>query len=242
MAWTHNVLGTESTGERLRVLVDYTDGATVVHGEHFTNSTAAGLNWLKGEIVRKLAELTALSDFASSMPTGAIDLTLPVPPAPEPLPLPIIKAIMSSEDGTISMSADGIPQVNSIPAVYSKMACFCPPAAKEVTPADSYVDYTVEDDYVQMAGIIIEVEGAEAWDELKFQVGYMAGQTWVTVNEYGGKILITPEWKMSYLSPLRSNAIPEGLILRVSYIFKNAETTNKPKVSVMYHLWRPYAS
>ena len=139
-------------------------------------------------------------------------------------------------------SADGVPQVNSIPAVDSKMACFCPPAAKEVTPADSYVDYAIEDTYVQMAGIIIEVEGAEAWDALKFQVGYMAGQTWVTVNEYGGKILITPEWKMSYLSPLRSNALPEGLILRVSYIFKNAETTNKPKVSVMYHLWRPYGA
>ena len=242
MAWTHNVLGTESTGERLRVLVDYTDGATVVHGEHFTNSTAAGLNWLKGEIVRKLAELTALSDFASSMPTGAIDLTLPVPPAPEPLPLPIIKAIMASEDGTISMSADGIPQVNSIPAVDSKMACFCPTTAGEVSIATPYVDYIIEDPYVQLAGIEMQVTGAELWDELRFQVGVVMGGNFILVSDYGGKKLITPDWNFHHQSPLRSNAIPQGFRLRTSMVFANPETTNKPKFSIMYHLWRPYAS
>ena len=242
MAWTHNVLGTESTGERLRVLVDYTDGATVVHGEHFTNSTAAGLNWLKGEIVRKLAELTALSDFASSMPTGAIDLTLPVPPAPEPLPLPIIKAIMASEDGTISMSADGIPQVNSIPAVDSKMACFCPSVADELSTTTPYVDYVIADAYVQLAGIELQVVGAELWDALKFQVVMTVGGNDIVVSEYGGKDLIIADWTFHFLSPLRSNAIPQGLKLRVAMTFYNSETTNKPKLSLMYHLWRPYAA
>jgi len=241
MAWTHNIIGTESTGERLRVLVDYTDGGTTVHGEHFTNCASADLNWLKAEIARKQAELDGLAALAASIPTGTIDLALPEPPAPEEPPLPIVRAVMSDSDGDASMSADGVPQVNAIPAVDSKMACFCPSVADELSPATPYVDYVITDSYVQLAGIEIQVVGSELWDALKFQVVMTVGGNDYVVSEYGGKYLITPEWSFHFLSPLRSNAIPQGLKLRVAMVFYNPETTNKPKLSTLYHLWRPYA-
>ena len=154
---------------------------------------------------------------------------------------PIMPVVMTDGSGVASLSADGVPQVNSIPAVDSKMACFFPSAANAVTTASPNVDYEVVEAFVQMAGIEVEVDGAELFDSICLQVGMVVGGEWVTVNEYGGKKLITSYWQMCHLSPLRSNAIPQGLTLRVKYVFSNEQTANSPKVSVLYHLWRPYA-
>jgi hypothetical protein len=153
----------------------------------------------------------------------------------------LVEVVLASSGGTIAESSDGIPQVNPIPAIDSKMACFCPSVAGELSVATPYVDYTVVDSYVQLTGMELQLTGAETWDELKFQVGMIVDGDFVVISEYGGKKLITTDWEFSFLSPLRSNAILQGLKLRIAMVFANPETTNKPKLSVLYHLWRPYA-
>ena len=165
---------------------------------------------------QKAAELADLADFDANYKAGA-------------------------NQRISATSSDGIPQVNSIPAIDATMACFCPATAGEVSIATPYVDYAVASSYVQLAGIELQVTGAELWDELRFQVGMVVGGNYILISEYGGKKLITPNWDLHFISPLRSNAVPQGLKLRIAMIFANPETANKPKISVMYHLWRPYA-
>jgi hypothetical protein len=141
----------------------------------------------------------------------------------------------------VGFSKDGIQVVTSIPAIDSTMACFCPSVAGELSVDTPYVDYDIADSYVQMAGINIQITGAELWDKLFFQVGMIVGGNFIVFSDYGDKKLITPNWDFDFLSPLRSAGIPQGLKLRIAMVFNNPETTNKPKLSVMYHLWRPYA-
>ena len=140
-----------------------------------------------------------------------------------------------------STSKDGVPQVNSIPAVSTSESCFCPPASGSVTPANPNVDYTIADSYVQLFGMELEVVGAEVGDSIQFEVGVIVGGNWILLANYGGKHFIGPNWNFSFMSPVLSNPIPQGAILRLSWTFGNPETTNSPKVSAMYHLWRPNA-
>ena len=136
---------------------------------------------------------------------------------------------------------DGTPQVNSVPSVDSKMACFCPPVSSDPTPQNPNVDYPVTDTFVQLFGMELEIQGAVKGDAIRFQVGYNGPSGWVTVSDYGGKKFVGSSFIFGFSSPRVSNPIPQGLILRLAYQFVNQDQPSTPSVSVMYHLQRPYA-
>jgi len=239
MAWTHNIIGTESTGERLRVLVDYTDGGTTVHGEHFTNCASADLNWLKGEIVRKIAELDGLSALAASIPTGVIDLTLPTPPTPEEPPLPIVRSVVSNESGVAIMSVDGKPMFAPSASIDPTSMCFCQGVAGAVSVETPYIEWQNSYPSVQLQGMTLLVTGAEPYDKLDFEIGlYVPG--WYSISKYGQDItLIEPRFEFTRESSVRSNPIPQGLVFKIKMTFANPATENQPNISAIYHLWRP---
>jgi hypothetical protein len=104
MAWTHNVIGTEiNSPDAIRILVDYSDdNGNVVHDSCTATSSSQDLNWLKAQIVNKLAELSALSTFSAAIPTGTIDLTLPPPSTPAAPTVPTVQVQQQ-------MDTDGAP-------------------------------------------------------------------------------------------------------------------------------------
>jgi len=139
-------------------------------------------------------------------------------------------------------TVDYITRVATIPAIDTKM-CFCQGSSGTVSVAAPYIQWQISYESVQLQGINILVTGAEEFDELSFEVGYYVGGSWVQVSQYGQNItLIEPRWEFKREASVRSNPIPQGLFLRIFYIFKDVDTTNTPKISVLYHLWRDYAS
>jgi len=142
---------------------------------------------------------------------------------------------------THPISSDMIPRVNAIPAIDPTMMCFCKDVAGEVSVASPYVEWQNSYTYVQMSGLDIEVNDAEKFDRVVFQVGYYVGEDWTTVSEYGGMSMILSYKHMKKEGNIKTNPIPQGLILRIKYIFSDDQTENTPDVSVTYSLWRPYA-
>lgn len=137
-------------------------------------------------------------------------------------------------------SLDKIPQVNAIPAVDPGMACFCPCAFGRPTPENPGIDITVSGAYWQMSGLTLDVEGAAAGDYIEMMVGYMAGD-FVVVSLYGTRYYVRSSDHLDHNSVLRSNPIPQGMIMRLLYNFADAQNPSTPIVAGMYHMWRPYA-
>lgn len=141
----------------------------------------------------------------------------------------------------VERSTEGLQQVNAVPGVDPKLACFCPPVSGDPTPAVPYVDYQVTDPFVQLFGMELEVVGAAKGDEIRFQVGYSGPSGFVVVSDYGGKKFISGDrFTMSFTSPRVSNPIPQGLKLRQLWVFATPSSPSTPSVSTIYHLQRPY--
>ena len=98
----------------------------------------------------------------------------------------------------IHETLDGLPQVNSIPAVSTSKSYFCPPVSGSVTTVNSNVDYTIADSYVQLSGMELETIGAEVGDSIQFEVGVIVGGNWILLVNYGGKHFIGPNWNLSF--------------------------------------------
>lgn len=142
---------------------------------------------------------------------------------------------------TGKLTSDGLPLVSSIPGVDSTNMCFCQGASAVVSTSLPFIQWQNSYSHIQLSGVSVWTKDAEPLDKLNFEVGYYVSGNWTPVTRYGDNIaILTDPWFMERRSDRVSNPIPQGLYLRVNYIFANPSTTNTPKVSVVYHLQRPY--
>lgn len=98
MTWTHNIVGTETNGDQLRILVDYTDGTDVIHDSFYAASASANLEWLKAQISYKLTQLNAIYSF--DVPLGTIDLT-----PSNPTTIPTLAYYVDGSSGLATIAA-----------------------------------------------------------------------------------------------------------------------------------------
>jgi len=224
MAWTHNVTGVENSGDKVRVLVAYTDGAATVHDGYETNSPSVDLDWLRAKIVQKLSELEALAAFAASVETGAIDLTLPTPPTLPTPELPIIELTPFSQS-SFRFDGDGV-------------AGTC--TAGQTLTLDYLIDPTYHPLGQKIDGGMVIVSGGKVGDYITCSV-VDAGN--ILPSPYTGATLDTwvvkwymPENGYIQLSTPYAGLIPDGFYLRIVY---HSTGTTDVSVAMNYRLHSP---
>jgi len=139
---------------------------------------------------------------------------------------------------------DGFPCVTAIPGIDPTSMCFCQGVSGKVSVAVPFIEWVVSYEYIQIAGLSLWVEGGEKYDTMDFEVGYYHPITeeFVVISCYGENIpIIVSSFYFHKEAQRVSNPIPQGLVLRISYVFKNPETANQPDIAAIYHLQRPYA-
>jgi len=224
MAWTHNITGTENSGDRIRILVDYTDGTNTVHDSFYTNSASANLDWLKAQIAQKQGELDALASFAGSIPTGAIDLTPPAPPAPTAAELPVIIPAPFSQSSFV-FDGDGV-------------AGTC--TAGQTLTLDFLIDGGVHPDGQKINGGMIIVKGGAHGDYIVCSVvdagnTLPAPYTGATLDVWVNKWYVPENDSLTLQTPY-AGLIPPGFYLRIVY---HSTGGTDVKVAMNYLLHSP---
>ena len=145
-------------------------------------------------------------------------------------------------DGVPQQTVEGITQVSATPGIDPVNMCFCQGSSGIVSTTTPFIEWANTYTSVQLGGISLFVTDTEDFDKLNFEVGMYIDSVWTPITRYGDSIAILGDPFVYEREPGRvSNPIPQGLRLRVNYIFNNPQTANTPKLSVIYHLQRHYA-
>lgn len=146
----------------------------------------------------------------------------------------------------VEKSADGIRLVSTVPGIDPVMMQFLQGVSARPTPANPNIDWTVPYDFVQIIGASVAIKGATDLDTVDMAVGVdIPGLGWMELSKYAYDLPIINDASLvvryARESEKKSNPIPRGLTLRMTYKFVDLENPSTPLVGAMYILERTYA-